>query len=120
MTVITCLDLPTSTSTWGDDVLVDLPASTSTWGDDVLVDLPASTSTWGDDVLAMLNIIAPMLYEFITNPSTHNNIWFSLSTREISGVHTHMIFVEMVDTNSGTFGNFQILVWYIFYPFLSY
>ena len=26
----------------------------------------------------------------------------------------HIIFVEMVDTNSGTLGNFQIPVWYIF------
>ena len=26
----------------------------------------------------------------------------------------HFLFVEMVDTNSGTLSNFQILVWYIF------
>ena len=26
----------------------------------------------------------------------------------------HIIFVEMVDTNSGTLGNFQVPVWYIF------
>ena len=31
----------------------------------------------------------------------------------------HNIFVEMDDTNSGTFGNFQIPVWYIFYPLIS-
>ena len=38
---------------------------------------------------------------------------------EHTAVCNHIIFVEIVDTDSGTLGNFHISVWYIFYPVLS-